>query len=430
MKKSSGYQIVKKFFEAQFDVFDRINIILEQSRYNIEKTPDVNERAVSSAMLKDLIKFESNFGEFDVELWNYVYDVSDSRELTNQKSIQGGFSDHKEYFFNKIESCVNLLQDVITETSAVGYEWNEVDSLLNSVENLFDACEELIEIDPRDLDDPEVVELFGDIPLQKLAPIEVVASSSLIKRKIPSLAEGRMARSSAQRALVTLSEVISDINDDIQNSNCDIRIKKCSKRMLREISNNYDDFHPISFGINVSIFRSFSSSISEEFGEASAAYILAALVQSEAFLRNFQSWIEYSQNSLVEGVGDSGDLIFVFSKMMDHEVFDADVKVAAKELEADKRETGIAEKKFEYSIFQSVSNVISTALREALLYVAGVVGKTARYIAASVERAVGVLAVSWLTYNYFSLLQIAEKYEFFKWIKPVIEFVKKYSATQ
>ncbi len=286
MNKESQNAVVRNFFVAQFEVFDRVNAILETCRKNIDKTGDIRLHDLSKSIITDLMKFELEFSEFDADLRNYVYNVGDARGVIDQVVTESGLADHKEYFFQRIERCVSDLEDVVTEIKAAGYEWEDVNDLLLSMERLFDASEALIEVDPNDLDDPEFANLVGKIPPQRLAPIEVIVTPSVIKRKPPSTHSNRQASlEQARRALV---EVFGDVKEDISKSNADSRIKNISERILRELDTEFGNFSPIILGINIGMMRTFTSAIIEEFGDVSAAYILSGVNAVRRISEEFQ----------------------------------------------------------------------------------------------------------------------------------------------
>jgi len=423
------HKIVENFFAAQFEVFDLFNVILAKCENDLSLAKDQSSYDLARSIFKDLLRFETEFGEFDADLWNYVYNIGGYRDVVSQLVIEEGLADHKEYFFRRIERCVSMIEDVVTEIKAFGYEWGDVDQLLDAVEKLFDSSEAIIEVEPNELDDPEIISLVEKIPPQKLAPIEVMVSAVMIKRKPPSLtaiAANKLSLAQAHRALI---DAVGDMNDDIISSNCDVRVKRISYRILKEISKEFRDFSPIAFGINLEMLASFSNVITEEFGDAAAAYLLSCIAQCDTFVRNFKLWNEYVENARASDLPSGDSVARILIDITQHDLFAEDVKEAASDLSEEVKDSKIDTNKLRYAVFQSASNVISVAIKESLKYIANLARKGISYVFSTVERAVGTIALSWLLYNYPRLIELSDKYELFRWIKPVVEFIKRYTSS-
>src|SRR5262245_59490091 len=131
-----------------------------------------------------------------VNCWNYVYDIGDHRSFVNEIVINEGLPDHKEYFFRKIEACVVMLNESAVDSKVAGFDWETVDDQREAVERLYEAAEEIIEVNPDELADPEIGEVLANIPPQKAAPVEVTATSDSIRRKPASRLPTRVSEAS------------------------------------------------------------------------------------------------------------------------------------------------------------------------------------------------------------------------------------------
>ncbi|MDR6953612.1 hypothetical protein J2X65_002973 [Ancylobacter sp. 3268] len=236
------------FLDAQEKVFLHCEDIIKFCNESLDGAHNQILYDVSKVVLKDLVNFSRQFDEFEVEFWNYIFDIDDTKSIIDYKVTTGVFSDHKEYFFSRIERCVSTLNDVITEFGAAGVEWGLLTELEDSLELLFDKTEDLIDIDLSSLKDEDLAELMRMIPPQKAAPIEVISTSKNIKRKELSNYESRISSKNIQQALIALRESILDAVEEANRSNCDPRLIKYLDRCKEEISKDIEFFLPLNLG--------------------------------------------------------------------------------------------------------------------------------------------------------------------------------------
>lgn len=423
---ASHATVVKRFFEAQFNLFDIYNDICEVCKSDIADAEDQDSYELTKKILGDLIQFEIDFSQFDHDLWNYIYDIDNTRAHINELVSIQGLADHKEYFFRQIEKCVNSLNDVATEIKAAGFEWDDVDKLLYLVEGLYDASEDLIEIDPSELYDPEIVDAIGSIPPQRVAPIEVASTQSQIIQRPRRPFIERLSEKHLQQARSALDGIFSDMLLEIEKTNCDERLKRSLQRCAQELTKPWEEFSPLSLGINISISLSFSRSVVEEFTEGTSSYVLSSILECEKFVRNFSVWREYEKNARNTPVGDTGKLIDIFSNIISSPLFDEIIRDVSHSLSADKKALGVGPEKFEYSILQSVSNLISHVFREVLKYLAELGKSTSQAASKHAGKLLGGALAGWVIANYQSLVEIAESYSFLSWAKPLLELIKKH----
>lgn len=424
-------QKLKRFLDAQTDVFQDHRYLADWCRESLNGTHDQANYDVAKRIFKDVVAFENQFEHFEIEFWNYLADVDNTRDDVDHRVITMGFADHKEYFFSKIESCVSILNDVITEVNALGLIWPFLDDLADALEKLFDASEELIEADISDLRSGEIAELLRQVPDQRAAPLEVIATSHSLKRKVGNRFQSRVNNSAIQQAAIALQEVLKDAQLELENSNCDPRVMKAINRCLTEISKELEAFSPIQFGIYVGVANEFRGAISEELGTFLSRQVIAALMQCDIFLRNFQAWEQYSQEAAGFNDSDGAFVLDGFRAVANDPLFDADVRDALDDLEADKREFGDVGK-IDYAIFQSVSNALSEACRQGLRYISAAPRKVTSLLSDvvtdGIKAAVGIAALAFVARCSSFLVALSEKYAFFAWIKPIVEFIKLHAG--
>lgn len=422
---------LRRFLDAQTLVFEQHKQLTDWCRESLEGQHDQTHYDLAKRVFKDVVAFENAFEEFEVEFWNYIEDVEGARERLDHQVLALGFADHKEYFFSKIEACIARLSDVVTEVNASGFEWQFLDELENSLEALFDVSEDLIESDISQLGDGLVTELLEKIPPQRVAPLEVVASANSIRRRTDSRLQTRVSDASVRQAAIALHEVLSDTYEELQRSNCDPRIMKAFAKCLNEISGEFELFSPIRFGIYVGVANGFRDAVSEEFSAFLARQVISALMQCDIFLRNFQAWSAYSEEEQKAEASDSMALLVEFQEIAKDPLFDDGIRLALDDLAEDKRDFG-TRKKVDYSVFQSISNVVSEVCRQGLRYISltpriisSLLAETARD---GIKATLGVVAVIWLLRYSKFLVSISEQFPFFAWLKPVIEFIKTHFA--
>ncbi len=415
-----------RFLEAQTEVFELHKSLLEWCRASLDGEYDQRNYDVSKHVLKDVVAFESAFEDFEIEFWNYAADVDNSRACVDNQVLNLGLADHKEYFFSKIEACVSILSEVITEVNATELYWPFLDDLERSLDALYDIAEELIETDQTQLSGDIVSQLLAKIPPQRLAPLEVVATASTIRRKVGGHLESRVGDANMREAANALHDVLLDTYSELQRSNGDPRIRKAFGRCVDEIGREFEFFSPIRFGVYLGIANSFKDVIADEFSVFLAKQVLSTLFQSEIFLRNFNAWKEYSREDEAALLGDSSQALRDFKATAEHRLFDDDVRAALEVMAEDKRNFG-ERGKLDYSIFQSISNTISEVCRQGLRFIssapraiASLVAETARD---GMKTTIGIVAIGWVIRYREFLLSLAERYVFFSWLKPVVEFI-------
>lgn len=422
---------LRRFLDAQTAVFQGHQLLTEWCRESLNGAHDQTNYDVAKVVFKDIVAFESQFEEFEIEFWNYLTNTDDTRRVIDHLVDTLGFGDHKEYFFSKIENCVTILNDVITEVNALELEWPFLQELEDSLEKLFDVSEDLIEINIEQLRDGELAELLRQIPAQRLAPLEVVATPHSIKRKIGTRFQSRINDGDIRQAFVALKNVLADTYLEIENSNCDPRIAKAFSRCLAELSRGMEAFSPIQFGIYVGIANGFRDAVSEELGTFLSRQVIAAMLQCDIFLRNFEAWEQYSREATGLKDGDSAAVLDDFLTIADDPLFDIDVRDALSDLKVDKQDFGDAGK-LDYAVFQSISNALSEVCRQGLRYISSAPRKAASLLGEVVgdgfKFTVGVVALTWVVNHSGLLISLSEKYGFFAWIKPVVEFIKLHAG--
>jgi len=427
--RSTDYEVVEKrlekFLRAQTSVFQFCEELKQWCAASIEGDYDQANYEVAKHIAKDVAAFEVAFDAFEVEFWNYVEDVDRTRSRVDRMVSQAGMADHKEYFFGKIEACTARLSDVFAEVNAAELDWPFLDELEKSLEGLYDVTEDLIDIDPSRLENSLIAELLAMVPMQRVAPLEVIATPSSIRRKATTRVSSRVDDAHIEQAMLALRGIVGDTCEELNRSNCDPRIRKSFGKCLDEISKARELFSPISFGIYVSVANSFKDIATEEFSPFLGRQVVATLLQCDIFLRNFDAWTEYSRGDLGSATDDSAAALRDFRAMIDEPLFEEDVRTAVELLLEDRRDFG-ARGKIDHSIFQSISNTISEVCRQGLR-----LASTARRSFSSLigdtiwdagKAGVGLLAVGWIIQHKDALLLLASQYQFLSWIKPVVEF--------
>jgi len=424
-------QKLARFIEAQTIVFQNYDYLTEWCRESLAGQNDQASYDLAKRIFKDVVAFEGAFEDFEVEFWNYIGNIDDTRARVDHRVASQGLADHKEYFFKKIELSITRLGEIVTEVHAQGMQWEFLEDLETSLEGLYDISEDLIEADLQELGRDIIAELLGQIPPQRLAPLEVLATAERIRRKEDTHLRTRVHQTSIHDGAAALREVLSDSLEELERSNCDPRIKKAVSRCLGEISQQFEQFSPVKFGIYLDVANGFKDVLSEELSAFSARLVIAALLQCDIFLRNFQAWADYSAIEKDDMLGDASGTLETFNKAADDPLFGQDVRDALEGLAADKRDFG-ERGKIDYSIFQSISNAVSEACRQGLRYisaaprsVSSLLGETARD---GVKTAIGLLAVGWVLRFGAMLTDFAAKYPFFGWLKPVVDFIRTHAG--
>ncbi|MEH6692787.1 MAG: hypothetical protein V7774_16485 [Pseudorhizobium pelagicum] len=326
---------LRRFLEAQSLVFEQHQRLTDWCKDSLEGNNNQASYDVAKRIFKDVVAFERAFEEFEVEFWNYIEDVDDGRDRLDQRVIALGLADHKEYFFSKIEACIARLSDVVTEVHANGFEWQFLDELEDSLEALFDVSEDLIEADIKNLGGGLIAELLEKVPSQRLAPIEVVATSNSLRRRQHVNFASRIGDSNIRQAATTLREVLSDTYNELQISNCDPRIIKAIGKCLEEVGQEFELFSPITFGIYVGIANGFKEAVSEELSAFLGRQVISSLMQCDIFLRNFPAWSAYSEEEQKAEVADSAELLAKFQTTSNDPVFEEDIREALTDLAVD-----------------------------------------------------------------------------------------------
>lgn len=417
---------LQSFLRAQTAVFQNYRHLSDWCRESLVGENDQASYETAKLAFKDVVKFEGQFDDFEIEFWNYVGDIDSTRAIVDNYVTRNGFTDHKEYFFSKIELCVSTLNDVITEVRAANLDLPFLGNLEESLEKLFDEAEDLIEIDLGQLREGELAELLRQIPAQRTAPLEVIATSRSIARKIGPRFVSRVDDSSIRQAADALHEVLNDTYLELNSSNCDPRVLKALAKCVLEISQDVAVFSPIKFGIYVGVMNGFREAIKDELGAITSMQIISALMQCDLFLRNFDDWQLYSQESSKLSDEDSMTVLDDFLESANHPLFETEVREALAELRVDKKDFGES-RKIDYAIFQSVGNALSEVCRQGLRYMSSAPGKVATIlrdtISDGVKFIVGTLALTWIIGNSAYLTALSEQYSFFSWIKPVVDFI-------
>lgn len=418
---------LNRFLGVQSLVFEHHKFIIDWCISSIEGERDQASYDLSKRILKDVDSFERLFDEFEVEFWNYIQDVHGGRAYVDSVVVERGISDHKEYFFSKISDCISTLSEVVTELKANGYEWEVLSDLEDSLESLFDVSEELIEVDISQLASVTVSDLLQTVPPQRIAPLEVFSAGDCIRKRTDRHTDTNVGSVAIGHAMAALEDIIQDTVIELSSSNCDPRILRSVEKCLSEIKKEFDIFSPIRFGIFVGVAEGFKEEVEAEFNNYLSRQFSATLLQCSVFLRNFRAWLSYSEQEGQSNVEDGTLLIAAFQAVVDDILFDNGVRDAVAELRSDKREFS-SRKSLDYSIFQSVSNVLSEVCRLSIRHVAGMTKSSIAVVAESgrdlVKASVSILAVGWLVRNSDYLLALSDRYQFFSWIKPVVEFIK------
>lgn len=422
---SDAQKKLRRFLDAQTAVFQNCKELGEWCKASIDGQYNQLNYEVAKHVFSDVSKFENAFDQFELDFWNYVEDVDGARNKVDNLVLDQGLADHKEYFFARIEHCVSLLSAVFAEVAGAELEWPFLDELETSLEALYDVAEDLIEADPAELKDQSISDLMGGIPPQRIAPLEVVATSTGICRKVPTHLVTRVDKQVLREGAEALKDILDDACVELEKSNCDPRVRKAFSKCLSEISQDFELFSPVRFGIYVGVANSFKDLAAEEFTEFLARQIISSLMQCDIFLRNFNAWSDYSSDAEKSVMEESASALSEFRAAADDPLFKDDVRLALDSLAEDKRDFG-ARGKVDYSIFQSISNAVSEAARLSLRFITSVprsVGKiiieTARD---NVKAGIGLLAFHWMIFNSELLISLATRYPFFAWLKPVVDF--------
>lgn len=431
MEQSQIEKKLQRFLSAQTAVFQNHRDLREWCRGSLVGENDQTSYEAAKLALKDVMTFEGQFEEFEIEFWNYLGDIDNTRGIVDNRVTKDGFADHKEYFFSKIEACVSTLNDVITEMRAANLDLPFLGDLEDSLEQLFDASEDLIEVDISQLRDGELAELLRQIPAQRSAPLEVIATKTSIARKIGPRFVSRVDDVSIREAASALHEVLSDTYVELNNSNCDPRVLRALAKCDVEISQDMATFSPIRFGIYVGVMNGFREAIRDELGTVISMQVISALMQCDLFLKNFQAWELYAEEATKIDGDDSLEVLDDFLVAINDPLFESDVRGALTELRADKKDF-CESQKINYAIFQSVGNALSEVCRQGLRYLSSAPGQVAKVlgdtIGNGVKFIVGTVALTWIANNSAYLISLSERYSFFAWMKPVVEFIKVHVA--
>lgn len=418
---------LRRFLDAQTAVFQSCRELTDWCKDSIEGQYNQANYEVAKHVFEDVVRFENAFDDFELDFWNYVEDVDGARNKVDNLVFDQGLADHKEYFFGRIEHCVGLLSEVFAEVAGAELEWPFLDELEYSLEALYDVAEDLIEADPSELKNQSISDLMGKIPPQRIAPLEVVATSTSICRKATTHLVTRVDKSVLREGAEALKDVLQDACLELERSNCDPRVRKAFSKCLNEISDDFELFSPVRFGIYVGVANSFKDLANEEFTAFLARQIISALMQCDIFLRNFSAWSDYSSDANKSTMPDGSEVLDEFRPTVDDPLFDDDVRLALDSLAEDKQDFG-ARGKVDYSIFQSISNAVSEVARLSLRFISSLPRSVGKLILETgrdgVKTGIGVLALHWVLQNSDLLMSFAARYSFFGWLQPVIEFVR------
>jgi hypothetical protein len=415
---------VNSFLASQFGLFEIFSGIKATCLKSIETKDEFYE--MSKKIVPNISGIEYEFGEIDSELWNYIYDLDDSRSRINEIVANLGHSDYKEYFLGRVENCFSFVNEISTELKSNNFDWEAIDNLSESLSDFFDKIEIILEANPEDFEDQDIKSALGNIPPQRMAPIEVVVTPEIVERKKEGLF-ARTSRAVADSAYYAMRDIFSQINDDIQKSNCDPKVKYSSNRCNSEIIKEIDNFNPIIFGINLAIMNSLAQQVKEEFSDVSAAIIISSLSECSKFLRTFDAWVEYEINTIHPDNLDSKISLNIVNLIKNENIFSPELIKAFEELRSDKENLGSVSKKFEYGVIQSVSNLMSALFRAALRFVTE---STFRIFDAAKNHAfkiIGGAIVTWVMAHYDAILAIALSSENLRWVKPIIELIKSFA---
>ena len=99
---------VARFIEMQTAVFDGYRTLYEWVRRSLAGANDQTSYEVAKRIFKDVSAFTGQFDEFDVAFWNYLSDIDNAREKVDHIVAKHGYSDHKEYFSQKLKPAYLL----------------------------------------------------------------------------------------------------------------------------------------------------------------------------------------------------------------------------------------------------------------------------------------------------------------------------------
>lgn len=147
-----------------------------QCKHGIETSTDESERGLYRSILYSVVRFETHFGQIEEDFWAYLEGYSDTAYYQDVAAAKGHDS-FVEYLLDELGKCQSWVDEITTEVVGTGWEWSSVGKLTDEFWYLMDATEELFESGAEKHPRDEILGLIAKIPPQKLAPIQLEATS-------------------------------------------------------------------------------------------------------------------------------------------------------------------------------------------------------------------------------------------------------------
>lgn len=415
--------LFNRFIEQQSTLFNTLDHISGECRSGIESTLNENERALLWKVLRSITKFESQFGQIESDFWTYWEGEGDT-EYYSEIAAANGYETFIDYLLGELEKCNSWVDEIVTELSASGWEWEAVENLPDEFWRLIDSTEELIEASKTQLPHDELEKLLARIPPQRLAPIQIEVISSQFALKRINRSPVKVSLTAMRTAFGVVKSEVKDTLSELQNTNCDRRFLGMFERLVKALDREFSEIEPIEVGINLTIVEHSVRSVIEEVAETVFGRLAGNLVTVRQFIANFREWREYSVASL-----EIADLDRVLADAVDvestlaHDAFAKEVQQQAHYYSTTSRqyESG-AGKEIKSAFILSMQNIVSAVAREALKYIQLAASRAATVVGT----AIGGVAVAWIALNLETLKTFARSQESFSWMIDIIEFIQKH----
>jgi len=420
-------RLFELFIESQSNLFAQLSSIIKYCRDDMQTTSSMHEYGMLKNVLNSIIKFESQFGDIEEQLWNYVAADEDERQTYNDFAIQDGHESHLSKLLSHLEQCQQFIDDLNTEISASGWVWDEAEGLTDLFWALMDSTEKLIEATPDLRPSDPILELLSRIPAQRLAPIEleVAGEKFVIKRKNtgPIKVSLRVFASARDAISREAKEALAEVS----GTNCDRRFVAYFSTLVKSLDAQIENISPVEVGIHLTVVEHALPSIREELPDVIFGRVLADVVNIKQFLMNSRDWRNYVSGELSFEIPDSmlGPALEI-SNTLDAEVFDAEIAERARyyrDMATSLNGDGSSRLKSAY--LASIGNVLIASSREALKHLRAVASKTGGHIGDNLSKYVGAGATAWLLANAEKIIAFAQTHPFFSWVREVIGVLTK-----
>jgi hypothetical protein len=417
-------EIFDRFLARQNDLFQALNDLTTQYLEDIATTTSASDRSMYKNVLRSIDRFDGQFGEIEADFWTFLENDPVEMEYSDQFAREKGYDSFIEYLLAELEKCHAWIDEIMTEVSASGWEWDpEKNSLADHFWQLMDATEELFEASAKGLPRDELVELLAKIPSQRKAPIqlEVKGAHFTLKRSTRNLT--RVGAKAMKSALGAIRAESSDALRELRATNADRRFLSAFERLHRSLEVDFNSVDPIEIGINLVIVENSASTIRDEIGGPLYGRLLGVIVSVRTFVFNYREWGDYCAASVDfasnEAVLSSALRIEV---SLGHEAFDDAVREQsrfyAKNVEQLDSDAG---KIVRSGFILGMQNVVSIAFREVLKFLRLCVNKTVE----NIGKTIGAVAAAWVMLNLEALKSFARSHSSFSWMIDVIEFIQK-----